>query len=443
MDKSKSKKKDISYPVEVKVSKDVKVVYDKIPETKADENVALIKGVLEMKQRMSTEKQVSDKILELIIKNGYDDEGVPNAWYTNELHQETLKGYIQEHSLLIAEMLEVFDDDKFKEEIGQYKFWETNICWLEMKINRHKDVERLFGVSLNTDDLKDYNIYKPVLSDSDCELLEPIEYNETQRIYNNQPLADLSVVATNIKLNAWNLYDRTRKLVKKHKPMTQAETNVIMQQFLDNPRMNYQWNDFERITSTATHTNTFRKQRERWFDRNIKSKDEQREIFRMFFKKITNSNQLPQFKDMLNLFGIDSAQPVNTKIINQLARKFKKYWDMKSNSQTKLGFKVIAGATCMVDFQPTDYDSLTNQPTELPTINDTYMRKAGDEAIAEVLDDLQFDKELLANYPNLQPLIDEMRESRRQNYKEFLSAGSFGNNKAEVEADKKIKAIKI
>ena len=108
-----------------------------------------------------------------------------------------------------------------------------------------------------------------------------------------------------------------------------------------------------------------------------------------------------------------------------------------------MGFKVIAGATCMVDFQPTDYDCLTNQPTELPTINDTYMRKAGEEKLAEVLDDIFFDKELLKDYPQMTALVDEMKEARRQNYKEFLNAGSFGNNKAEVEADKTIKAIKI
>ncbi|HIF29694.1 MAG TPA: hypothetical protein EYQ76_02470, partial [Candidatus Marinimicrobia bacterium] len=249
-----------------------------------------------MKKKLKKSSKVSDEILELVIKGGYDDEGVPNAWFTPELHQKELSRYIQRHSLLRAEMLEVHDEDKFTEGVAQYKFWDNKIAWIEITISKHsKDVERLFGVSLNTDDLGDFNIYKPVLSNSDCELLESIQFNESQRLDNGVPIADTSLNAVGIKLNAWNQYDRTRKLVKKYKPMTKAETDEIMELFLRNPFIKFTYTHWNRIYATDTHRDTYRKQRERWFDKRIKSKDEQREIFRMMFIKMTNSNQLPQF----------------------------------------------------------------------------------------------------------------------------------------------------
>jgi len=407
---------------------------------KESENVQILKNILDMRKKLKKTSSIGDEILELVIKGGYDDEGVPKAWFTKELHQKELSRLIQKHQVLRAEMLEVHNEDKFAEGVEQYRFWDSKISWLELEISKHsQDVKRLFGVSLNTDDLGDYHIYNPVLSNVDCQQLEPIQYNESQRL-EGVPVADTSLNAVGIKLNAWNQYDRTRELVKKHKPMTQAETDDIMEIFLRNHTTRFQHTQMKRIHATDTHKATFKKQRERWFDKRIKSKDEQREIFRLMFKKMTLSNQFPQFKDMLNLLGLNS--PVNDELYHYVARKFAKYWVHKSKSEQNMGYQTIDRNVCMVPYYDTDYDDLTHQPKSVPEINDTYMRSAGERDLQEVLQQQRDDEEFLKDNPKMANLMKEVMDIRKEKFKEFISGG-FGNNKDEVDNDKKIKAIKI
>jgi len=348
--------------------------------------------------------------VETLIANSDYENGVPKAHYTTELHLEQLNQYIMEHNLLREDMLDIYDKNPKIQYDKQYKFWLNSISWLEMKIGNHKEfAQNFFAVELDYTTLDEFIEYKPILSELEVKMINPLMYNQEQLQVFGGAVASSDVTLNAIRVSAFLRYDRTRVELDNYKPMTQAETNVIMQLFKDNPRIEWDYNHYKRITASKKNRNAFRVQKQRWFDRMIASREKQKEIFNIFFLKCTQHQQSPKFKDLLAQFGFTGA--VNTHLYIQVWEKFKTYW-YSTKTEYNVGLLSFGADVRICESKDTDYDDLTNKPSDHVEVNDTYQRKIGERLVEEIIEDYSFDKEFLKGNPQMAHLVKEMQDSR-------------------------------
>ena len=148
--------------------------------------------------------------VDTLIANSDYENGIPVAYYTTELHLEQLNQYIYDHNLLREDMLDLFDENPKKQYHKQYQFWLDSICWLEIKIANHKDfAKEFFAVELDYTTLDEFVEYKPVLSELEVRMINPLQYNQSQLEDFGGAIASSDITLNAIYTSAFYRYDRT------------------------------------------------------------------------------------------------------------------------------------------------------------------------------------------------------------------------------------------